>query len=47
MAGDRDGAIAHYLEAAARTASMPERNYLHTQAARLSAGLSAAGSERL
>jgi RNA polymerase sigma factor (sigma-70 family) len=37
MAGDRDGAIARYLEAAARTASVPERNYLHTQAARLSA----------
>jgi RNA polymerase sigma factor (sigma-70 family) len=38
MAGDRDGAIAHYLQAAARTASVPERTYLHTQAARLSAG---------
>jgi RNA polymerase sigma factor (sigma-70 family) len=35
MAGDRDGAIAHYLEAAARTASIPERNYLNTRAARL------------
>jgi RNA polymerase sigma factor (sigma-70 family) len=35
MAGDRDGAIAHYLKAAARTASIPERNYLNTRAARL------------
>ncbi len=35
MAGDREGAIAHYLKAAARTASMPEQNYLTTQAARL------------
>ena len=35
MAGDHDGAIAHYLEAAARTASIPERNYLNTRAARL------------
>ena len=35
MAGDREGAIAHYLKAAARTASVPEQNYLTTQAARL------------
>jgi RNA polymerase sigma factor (sigma-70 family) len=35
MAGDREGAIAHYLKAAARTASVPEQNYLNTQAARL------------
>jgi predicted RNA polymerase sigma factor len=34
-AGDRQGAIAHYRTAAARTASAPERNYLTTQAARL------------
>ena len=34
-AGDRAGAIAHYLAAAGRTASIPERNYLTTQAARL------------
>ena len=36
MAGDRGGAIAHYRAAAGRTASIPERNYLTTQAARLS-----------
>ena len=33
--GDRAGAIAHYLAAADRTTSQPERNYLITQAARL------------
>ena len=37
MAGDREGAIEHYLKAANRTASLPERNYLHTKAAKLSA----------
>ncbi len=36
-AGDRDAAIAHYRAAAKRTTSIPERNYLMTQAARLSA----------
>ena len=35
MAGDHQTAIAHYLAAAARTTSIPERNYLSTQAARL------------
>ncbi len=35
-AGDRDAAIAHYQAAARRTASIPERNYLMTQVARLS-----------
>jgi RNA polymerase sigma factor (sigma-70 family) len=35
LAGDREGAIAHYSTAAARTTSLPERNYLVTQAARL------------
>jgi RNA polymerase sigma factor (sigma-70 family) len=35
-AGDRDAAIAHYLAAAGKTTSLPERNYLNTQAARLS-----------
>jgi len=35
-AGDREGAIAHYRRAADRTASTSERNYLITQAARLS-----------
>jgi predicted RNA polymerase sigma factor len=37
MAGDHDAAIAHYQAAASRTTSIPERNYLTTQAARLSA----------
>jgi hypothetical protein len=37
MAGDREAAVAHYRRAADRTTSMPERNYLTTQAARLSA----------
>ena len=37
MAGDRGAAIAHYRKAAARTASVPERDYLMTQATRLSA----------
>jgi predicted RNA polymerase sigma factor len=35
MAGDHQAAIAHYSTAAARTTSLPERNYLITQAARL------------
>jgi RNA polymerase sigma factor (sigma-70 family) len=35
MAGDHPGAITHYRMAAARTTSIPERNYLMTQAARL------------
>jgi RNA polymerase sigma factor (sigma-70 family) len=34
-AGNREAAIAHYLAAAAGTASLPERDYLTTQAARL------------
>ena len=37
MTGDQQTAIAHYLAAAARTTSIPERNYLSAQAARLSA----------
>ncbi len=36
MSGDYPAAIAHYRIAAGRTASIPERNYLITQAARLS-----------
>jgi RNA polymerase sigma factor (sigma-70 family) len=36
MAGDGSGAIAHYRLAAERTTSLPERNYLLTQVARLS-----------
>ncbi len=35
-AGDHQAAIAHYRSAASRTTSIPERNYLMTQAARLS-----------
>jgi len=37
MAGDADAAVADYLAAARRTASVPERDYLSTQAARLAA----------
>ena len=37
MAGNREAAIAHYRAAAARTTSVPERNYLATKAARLAA----------
>jgi predicted RNA polymerase sigma factor len=35
LAGDKQNAIARYLAAAAKTASLPERNYLAAQAARL------------
>jgi predicted RNA polymerase sigma factor len=35
MAGDHDAAIAHYRAASTRTTSIPERDYLMTQAARL------------
>jgi predicted RNA polymerase sigma factor len=35
LAGDREAAIAHYRTAANRTTSLPEKNYLLTQAARL------------
>jgi predicted RNA polymerase sigma factor len=35
MAGDRDGAVKHYRTAAGKTGSLPERNYLLLQAARL------------
>ncbi|MFC9997009.1 RNA polymerase sigma factor [Nocardia sp. NPDC127526] len=35
MSGDRDRAIAHYLAAANRTTSTPERNYLTLRAAQL------------
>lgn len=34
-AGDTPSAIRHYLAAATRTTSIPERDYLHTRAARL------------
>jgi predicted RNA polymerase sigma factor len=36
MAGKHEAAIAHYRIAAGRTTSLPERNYLMTQAAKLS-----------
>jgi len=36
-AGDRERALAHYRAAAERTASIPERDYLLTKAARLAA----------
>lgn len=35
LAGDHQAAISHYRVAAGRTTSIPERNYLLTQAARL------------
>jgi RNA polymerase sigma factor (sigma-70 family) len=37
MAGDHDRAVTHYRAAAERTTSIPERNYLTTKAARLTA----------
>jgi len=36
LAGDLQGALSHYRAAAGKTASLPERHYLLTQAARLS-----------
>jgi len=36
LAGDLDGAMKHYRSAAGKTGSLPERNYLLTQAARIS-----------
>jgi predicted RNA polymerase sigma factor len=36
LAGVREGAVTHYRAAAGRTGSLPERNYLLGQAARLS-----------
>jgi RNA polymerase sigma factor (sigma-70 family) len=36
LAGDGEGAVRHYRLAAAKTANLPERNYLLAQAARLS-----------
>jgi len=36
LAGDRESAVTHYRAAAGKTGSLPERNYLLTQAARLS-----------
>jgi RNA polymerase sigma factor (sigma-70 family) len=42
LAGDHQAAIAHYRIAAGRTTSLPERNYLLTQAARLKESTAAA-----
>ena len=39
LAGDRAGAVTHYRAAAGKTGSLPERNYLLTQAARLAGEL--------
>jgi RNA polymerase sigma factor (sigma-70 family) len=39
LAGDRDSAVRHYRAAAGKTGSLPERNYLLKQAARLSSEL--------
>jgi len=39
LAGDHEGAVTHYRAAAGKTGSLPERNYLLTQAARLSSEL--------
>jgi predicted RNA polymerase sigma factor len=39
LAGDCKGAVTHYRAAAGKTGSLPERNYLLTQAARLSSAL--------
>jgi predicted RNA polymerase sigma factor len=40
MAGDKERALVHYRAAAERTMSIPERDYLTTKAARVSATLS-------
>jgi predicted RNA polymerase sigma factor len=45
MTGDHDAAIVRYRGAAERTTSIPERNYLTTQAARLSVARKATGGE--
>jgi len=39
LALDRQGAVRHFRAAAGKTGSLPERNYLLTQAARLSSKL--------
>jgi hypothetical protein len=38
MAGDTEGALAHYRAAANRTTSLPEQHYLSMKAARLKRG---------
>jgi len=45
MAGDHAAAITHYRVAASRTTSIPERNYLITQAARLSESVAATNNQ--
>jgi predicted RNA polymerase sigma factor len=45
-AGDHERAITHYRTAAERTTSIPERNYLLTKAARLTAEQSGASRAR-
>ena len=45
LAGKRADAIRHYRAAAAKTGSLPERNYLLTQAARLASELGTANEE--
>ncbi len=44
LAGDRQSAVRHYRAAAGKTESLPERNYLLTQAARLASELSQTNS---
>ncbi|MGO9469269.1 MAG: RNA polymerase sigma factor [Isosphaeraceae bacterium] len=39
LVGDREGAVKHFRAAAGKTGSLPERNYLLTQAGRLSSEL--------
>jgi RNA polymerase sigma factor (sigma-70 family) len=46
MAGDPEAAIEHYRVAAARTTSIPERNYLIAQAARLRDGKAGSASRQ-
>ena len=46
LAGDHQAAIAHFRTAAGRTTSVPERNYLITQAARLSERVTSAASAK-
>jgi RNA polymerase sigma factor (sigma-70 family) len=45
LAGDREGAVKHYQAAAGKTGSLPERNYLLAQAARLSSEFQLLGEE--
>jgi predicted RNA polymerase sigma factor len=45
LAGDLKAAVDHYRMAAGKTTSIPERNYLMTQAARLDEGLEADGNK--